>query len=88
MELMAPAPPGRGAVPRQQIFISGKQKRRPSGRRFFWCRAMARLRNSKRVAGRYQTCRVTIIFLISAMAFAGFRPFGQIWAQFMMVWQR
>jgi len=30
----------------------------------------------------------TIIFLISAMAFAGFRPFGQAWVQFMMVWHR
>lgn len=27
-------------------------------------------------------------FLISAMAFAGFNPFGQAFAQFMMVWQR
>jgi hypothetical protein len=30
----------------------------------------------------------TSIFLISAMALAGFRPFGQVWAQFMIVWQR
>ena len=30
----------------------------------------------------------TIIFLISAIAFAGLRPFGQVFAQFMMVWQR
>jgi len=29
-----------------------------------------------------------IIFLISAIALAGFRPFGQVFAQFMMVWQR
>ncbi len=35
-----------------------------------------------------QTSRATIIFLISAIAFAGFRPFGQVLAQFMMVWQR
>jgi hypothetical protein len=34
------------------------------------------------------TCRATIIFLISAMALAGLRFFGQVWAQFMMVWQR
>jgi hypothetical protein len=34
------------------------------------------------------TLRSTIIFLISAIALAGFRPFGQVWAQFMMVWQR
>ena len=32
--------------------------------------------------------RITISFLISAIAFAGFRPFGQTWVQFMMVWQR
>lgn len=32
--------------------------------------------------------RSTIIFLIDAIAFAGFRPLGQVFAQFMMVWQR
>ena len=37
---------------------------------------------------QYQTRRSTIIFLISPIAFAGFRPLGQVWAQFMMVWQR
>ncbi|KAF1008833.1 MAG: hypothetical protein GAK28_00465 [Luteibacter sp.] len=37
----------------------------------------------------YQTPRRwTISFLISAIAFAGFRPFGQVRAQFMIVWQR
>ncbi len=35
-----------------------------------------------------QTWRATIIFLTSAIALAGFRPFGQALAQFMMVWQR
>ena len=35
-----------------------------------------------------QICRSTIIFLISAMAFAGFKPFGHVFEQFMMVWQR
>ena len=35
-----------------------------------------------------QNCRSTIIFLISAIAFAGLSPFGQVWAQFMIVWQR
>ncbi|GGM01011.1 hypothetical protein GCM10011534_23550 [Pseudooceanicola nanhaiensis] len=35
-----------------------------------------------------QTVRSTIIFLISAMALAGFRPLGQVFAQFMIVWQR
>ena len=34
------------------------------------------------------TARAIIIFLISAMAFAGFNPLGQVLAQFMMVWQR
>ncbi|APX70064.1 hypothetical protein BKD03_12340 [Brucella sp. 09RB8471] len=37
---------------------------------------------------RDYTRRSTIIFLISAIALAGFRPFGQVWAQFMIVWQR
>ena len=35
-----------------------------------------------------QIARATIIFLISAMALAGLRPFGQVLAQFMIVWQR
>jgi len=40
------------------------------------------------VAAMPQISREIIIFLISAMAFAGFNPFGQVLAQFMMVWQR
>lgn len=32
-----------------------------------------------------QTRRSTIIFLISAIALAGFNPFGQDWVQFMIV---
>ena len=35
-----------------------------------------------------QSVRATCNFLISAMAFAGFRPLGQVWVQFMIVWQR
>ena len=35
-----------------------------------------------------QTLRFTSICLISPMALAGFRPFGQALAQFMIVWQR
>jgi uncharacterized membrane protein YobD (UPF0266 family) len=35
-----------------------------------------------------QSCRSTIIFLISAIALAGFRPLGQVLVQFMIVWQR
>ena len=34
---------------------------------------------------RDQTCRSTIIFLISAMALAGFNPLGQVLVQFMIV---
>jgi len=34
------------------------------------------------------TTRSTSIFFTSAMALAGLRPFGQTWAQFMIVWQR
>jgi hypothetical protein len=38
---------------------------------------------------RYQTeRRASIAFLISPIALAGFNPFGQVLAQFMMVWQR
>ena len=37
---------------------------------------------------RVQCCRSAIIFLISPMARAGFRSFGQASAQFMIVWQR
>lgn len=37
---------------------------------------------------RRHTIRSTIIFLIDAIAFAGFSPFGQVLAQFMIVWQR
>jgi hypothetical protein len=36
----------------------------------------------------YANFRATISFLISAMAFAGFRFFGQVRVQFMIVWQR
>src|SRR5215831_19335632 len=39
-----------------------------------------------RIAGHI--CRSTIIRLISAIALAGLRLFGQALAQFMMVWQR
>ena len=35
-----------------------------------------------------QTTRSTIIFLISAIALAGFRCLGQVEVQFMIVWQR
>jgi len=35
-----------------------------------------------------QIRRSTIIFLISAIALAGFSPLGQACVQFMIVWQR
>ena len=35
-----------------------------------------------------QKLLATIIFLMPAIAFAGFNPFGQAVVQFMMVWQR
>src|SRR6185437_9289553 len=34
------------------------------------------------------TRRSTIIFLMRMIALAGFRPLGQVWEQFMIVWQR
>ena len=39
------------------------------------------------IRGRYIR-RSTSIFLISAIAAAGFRPLGQACVQFMIVWQR
>ena len=33
-------------------------------------------------------CQATISFFISAIAFAGLRPLGQVFVQFMIVWQR
>jgi len=33
-------------------------------------------------------CRASISCLISPIALAGFRPFGQVRVQFMIVWQR
>src|SRR3546814_11560221 len=39
-------------------------------------------------AAPFSYWRSTISFLISAIAFAGFSPFGQVLVQFMMVWQR
>jgi len=35
-----------------------------------------------------QSCRSTIAFFNTAISFAGLRPFGQAFEQFMMVWQR
>ena len=40
------------------------------------------------VTAKRHTARAIIIFFTSAMAFAGFRPLGQVLAQFMIVWQR
>ena len=47
-----------------------------------------RPRNLEKSAQPGHICRSTSIFLISAMALAGLRPFGQALAQFRMVWQR
>ena len=43
---------------------------------------------ARRSRAKNHTTRSTIIFLISAIAFAGFSPLGQVLAQFMIVWQR
>lgn len=40
------------------------------------------------VEDAFQATRSASSFLVSAIALAGFRPFGQTLAQFMMVWQR
>ena len=39
-------------------------------------------------AGGVYACRSSIIVLIRAIALAGLRPLGQVFAQFMIVWQR
>lgn len=49
---------------------------------------MAQRMRSSAGCANAQNLRSTIIFLISAIAFAGFSPFGQVWAQFRMVWHR
>ena len=41
-----------------------------------------------RPLGQGQAARSAISFLVSAIALAGFSPFGQTLAQFMIVWQR
>ncbi len=46
------------------------------------------LHGNSRASRASYASRSTIICLISAMAFAGLRPFGQALVQFMMVWQR
>jgi len=44
--------------------------------------------DSVNVRCQFYTRRSTIIFLISAIALAGFETLGQVCAQLMMVWQR
>ena len=56
-----------------------------SGRRPSDYRGLGRLTYS---AGTQPRRRSIIIALISEIALAGFRCFGQVWAQFMIVWQR
>ncbi len=85
-------PPARrvGAVQPRRLEDPGKSRgpreraRRAPPRRG---NAAGRLIGRARSAPPY-ICRSTISFLISAIAFAGFRCFGQVCAQFMMVWQR
>ncbi|GEM94782.1 hypothetical protein RSP03_38490 [Cereibacter sphaeroides] len=64
------------ALAARQVSVDGTGRERARGRR-----------PQAGAAGRQMT-RSTIIFLISAMALAGFRPLGQVLAQFMIVWQR
>lgn len=52
------------------------------------CVNPAHVLSGRQVIGRDQTWRSACIFLISAIARAGERPFGHTLAQFMMVWQR
>ena len=67
-----------GDVMGKKVALFAKQKRPAWSRGAF----------SKSVLAFDQTVRSTIIFLMFAMASAGFRPFGHVLAQFMIVWQR
>jgi hypothetical protein len=40
------------------------------------------------LVAKAHSCRSTNAFLSVAISFAGLRPFGQAFEQFMMVWQR
>ena len=64
----------------------------PPGAATFSAAVPAAARLSRRALRRKQRHpfyrRSTIIFLISAIAFAGLRFLGQVLVQFMMVWQR
>jgi cytochrome P450 len=51
-------------------------------------RTAGRTRGRRVQGAAPHTTRSTSIFFTSAMALAGFRPFGHTWAQFMIVWQR
>lgn len=65
----------RGSISIRDPHMNGREARQMAGLSVFFSISV-------------QTTRSTIIFLISAMAAAGFSPFGQVLAQFMIVWQR
>ena len=59
----------------------GQKRRRP----YLWA---SNRRRPKVTFDKNQTLRLTSICLISPIALAGLSPFGQVFAQFMIVWQR
>ena len=79
-EVHRPSPSGRRwrAAPDEGDLHQLRNKKRPA--------ALPRAQNPK--AQNQAALRSTIIFLICAMALAGFSPLGQAFAQFMIVWQR
>ena len=91
-------PAGRGVV--GAVEPAGDRPRRncprPGGRRRgrrSRLSAQAATRSASRPSprsgsARGQPSRSSICSLISPIALAGFRPLGQVWVQFMMVWQR
>ena len=81
IERVGPAPGnGRDAGHRHAVISGPHQRPRPDERD----QKAARRGGGRRGGQR----RSTIIFLISAIALAGFKFFGQVRVQFMMVWQR
>ena len=63
------------------------QTRMEEGERPFRCRVLVSDRRWRQWSAAPHR-RSTIIFLISPIALAGLRPFGQVRVQFMIVWQR
>src|SRR5581483_7428421 len=69
--------------------ISRYSKQQQDSSQHSCCQSLASFNTRQReIPANHHTARLTINCLISPIACAGFRPFGQVLVQFMMVWQR